>query len=78
MKPNVDPTPEERELARFFAVSSLAGEHFQDYLLAVRMKDGGYAYRVSDKNWGIGAAQRIVHDAKTKDDIVNWGEAHGG
>lgn len=52
----------------FSDTASRIGEAFTDYLLVARTKDG-MAFRCSDINWSLGAAERFIEEVRTKDFI---------
>jgi hypothetical protein len=62
--------------ARLDRLSALAGEHFADYLVLVRVGDG-VIWRRSDDTWALGAAKRF--DAcKDEDDRERRRDLHAG
>jgi len=52
---------EKREAERILNLSSELGEHFKDYLIVVRVKDG-LMFRMSDRSWALGAMRFIMDE----------------
>lgn len=48
----------DKDLEKLRDCAAKVGEFFPDFLLLVRVNDG-YAWKVSDETWGIGAAERF-------------------
>lgn len=62
----------EREYRDVERISSLAGEHFGDYVLLVRLNSGGLAWRSSNPDWARGAMGRYdrrLLELETKADV---------
>lgn len=51
------------ETAPIQAICARLGEHYTDYLVIARTKDGKIAFRPSDMTWAIGACQRFLNYA---------------
>lgn len=48
-------------------IASRLHEHYGDYLVAVRLKDGGHMWRCSDVNWSSGIVERIKNKIYIED-----------
>ena len=63
---------------RIADIAAKAGEHFADYIIVVRVKDG-LLWRKSDDTFAIGALDRVAgflrrNDAHEHDDVHGEGE----
>lgn len=70
------PTREEIETARLERIGALAGEHFTDFLLVVRVA-GGVRWKNSDRAWALGAAKRF-NICMDEDDRERRRDLHAG
>lgn len=54
-------------IEKFDKLNANMGENFADYLVMVRLPNGGHAWKASDKNWALGAIKRFVTCIEEKD-----------
>lgn len=65
---------EEREVSRMKDLTSQLSEHFGDYVVIARVKDG-LIWSFSDRTFAIGAASRF-HGHLTMDDQATYNPDH--
>lgn len=51
----------------FNDIASKVAEHFSDYALVVRRKDGGRMWRLSNPDWAMGMMNRITQTIQDRD-----------
>ena len=62
----------DKDIARIKDLAAMASVHFAEYLLIVRLEDGGLATKVSDEIWALGAMKRYeanIMDAALLDQV---------
>lgn len=59
----------EREVARFDDLAARVGEHFSDFVIIVRRKDGNVSWRASDPMWADGACRQYSGYVQTGNQI---------
>ena len=52
--------PEDAEVERVFDQVSRLAENTQNYLVIVELPDGRTVWKRSNRDWGIGAARRMI------------------
>lgn len=55
-------------------VCARLGEHYDEYLIVVKSKDGKIAFRPSDCTWAMGAAMRFLDYMASAQEVKNADE----
>lgn len=63
---NVPEQIEIKEVDRFDKLAASLGEHFDDYVIIARAKDGGFLYKSSNRCWCLGAMDRLAEIVKSE------------
>ena len=59
----------DKQYERIRDLAAQVGEHFSDFILVVRIKDG-LNWRMSDRTFAIGACKRLMTRLQTEDELV--------
>lgn len=59
--------PTDAEFTQFDYITAQAGEHFADYLLVVRARDGAFVTYSTNRGWAEGVMRSKLRDWEARD-----------
>lgn len=58
----------DKAMSKMRDAAAVLGEHFSDFILVVRVKDG-LNWRMSDRTFALGACKRLMKRLDTEDEL---------